>query len=293
MKSGALAAAAGVLAAVCLALALWPQPDATAPMVVAARDLGAGAVLQAADLEVRRVPLPLPSAQALPEPAPLVGQTLAVVRFAGEAVHRQHVGEAVPLAPHERGIAVKVATDTGLAGLLQPGQRVGLVAVASDWQGQNQRGYAKALIENVRVLWISPRFRLRPASFLPPDAESVPDVPAREGIVVLAASTHPAPIVYETQNTLHVRAIRRALDAADRAPDDAAAARDMDADLLQEDLPAVIWGVPLEMIAALNHAGSSFTLVMQPPDGAAFTTPGFSLDRLLQPLRAEPPAARE
>lgn len=292
MKTNALAIAAGLLSALFLALALWPRAETLMPMVVAARDLGAGTVLQASDLEVQMVPAPLPFADALPEPAPLLDQTLAVVRFAGEAVSMQHLGPAVPLATDERGIAVRVRTDSGLAGLLQPGQRVGLVAVVSDWQGQNELGFAKALIENVRVLWISPRFRLRPESFLPAaDGQDPPPALAREGIIVLAVSTHPAPILYETQSTLHVRAIRRALDAEGEVVDAEGEAWPVDETLLQEETPRVVWGVPLEMIAALNHLDSSFTLVMQPPGAEAYTTPGFSLERLLMPLRV--PSAAE
>lgn len=289
MKSDDIwAAVVSILAVAFLAIALWPQTVETRPLVVAARDLGAGTVLGAADLEVRHVPLPLPTADGLADPTPLLGRTLSVVRFAGETVTAQHMGPAVPLASHERGIAVRVTPDTGLAGLLQPGQRVGLVAVVSDRQGQNEFGFAKALIENVRVLWVSPSFRLRPASFLP-DAESAAErrLPT-DGLVMLAASTQPAPILYETQHTLQVRAVHKALAAEAAAGEWTDLAESVDAEQLQEELPQVIWGVPLEMIAALNHAGSSFTLVMQPPVGDPYTTPGFSLERLLAPLRPQP-----
>ncbi len=282
MKSQVLPVVAGVLAALCLALALWPRPEAVSPMVVAARDLGAGTVLQPADLEIVSVPAHQLADQALATPDSLVGHTLAVVRFQGEMVTTSHLGQAVKLDAHERGIAVRVQLDTGLAGLLQPGQRVGLVAVVSDRQGQNERGFAKALIENVRVLWISPAFRLRPETFLPAGDGEDQSTPAREGIVVLAASTQPAPVLYETQTTMHVRAIRRALIAQAEAwtEDDPA----MDEALLQEEDPHVVWGVPLEMLAALNHVGASFTLVMQPPVPASYTTPGFSIERMLAPL---------
>ena len=97
MKSGIRAIATGVLAAVFLAIALWPQPTESQPLVVAARDLGAGTVLRAADLEIRQVPTPLPSTDALGDPASLLGRTLSVVRFAGETVTPLHLGAAVPL----------------------------------------------------------------------------------------------------------------------------------------------------------------------------------------------------
>ncbi len=282
MKSQGLAIVAGVLAAVCLALALWPQPESVSSMVVAARDLGAGTVLQASDLEVTSVPSRQLVDQALSDPTSLIGQTLSVVRFQGEMVAPLHLGQAVTLDPHERGIAVRVQLDTGLAGLLQPGQHVGLVAVVSDRQGQNERGFAKALIENVRVLWISPAFRLRPETFLPDSEAQEQASPAREGIVVLAASTLPAPVLYETQTTMHVRAIRRALTSEPQVRENGDLV--VDEELLQEEAPYVVWGVPLEMLAALNHVGASFTLVMQPPAPEPYTTPGFSIERMLAPL---------
>ena len=45
---------------------------------------------------------------AVADPAQLAGQTLAVVRFAGEPVTTRHLGQAVSLRPNERGIALKV-----------------------------------------------------------------------------------------------------------------------------------------------------------------------------------------
>ena len=282
MKSKGFAAVAGLLAAVFLGLALWPKQEAMAPMVVAARDLGAGTQLAATDLQVRMVPAAELPPDALTAPEPLLEQTLSVVRFAGETVALNHLGPAIALAPDERGIAVRVKTDSGLAGLLQPGQRVGLVAVVSDWQGQNQRGYAKALIEDVRILWIAPSFRLRPDSFLPDSPDDSSRAIASEGIIVLAAGTLPEPVLYDTQHTLHVRALRRAREA--RTEDGSDGLDAIDPELLEEDLPAVVWSVPLEMIASLNHIGASFMLVLQPPDPEPWSTPGFSIDRMIEPL---------
>lgn len=291
MKSGLWAVGAGLLAALLLGFALWPQSAETRPVVAASRDLGAGTVLSPADLEVIQLPTPLPAADLATEPTPLLGRTLAVARFAGETVASRHLGPAVPLAGHERAVAVRVAADAGLAGLLQPGQHVGLVAVVRDRQGQNELGFAKSLIEDLRVLWISPGFRLQPAAYLPETAEDrdLRD-PPREGLVVLAASTRPVPILYEAQRTLQVRAIRRALEAEAASAQEGELAATVDPDSLREELPYVIWGVPVEMIAALNHAGSSFTLVLQPPLSEPYATPGFSLEGLLAPLRRLPAA---
>ncbi len=101
-----------------LALTLWPQEEPTAVVVVAARDLGAGSILTPADLKTVVLPLEQAPSDALADPTPLVGESLAVVRYVGEPVTPKHLGPAVVLAPDERGIAVRVEADTGLAGLL-------------------------------------------------------------------------------------------------------------------------------------------------------------------------------
>ena len=109
-------------------LALWPEPEHTVDIVVAARDLGVGAVLTDADLTLRTLPTDQAPPDTVSDPAPLVGQTLAVARFQGEAVSPKHLGPPVSLGPDERAVAVRVKQDRGLAGLLRPGARVGVVA---------------------------------------------------------------------------------------------------------------------------------------------------------------------
>lgn len=151
--------ALGVVTCILLALALWPKTEPQRTVVVAARDLGAGLALAAADLTTATLPAGQAPADALADPAALVGQSLAVVRFAGEPVTARHLGPAVSLQPDERGIAVQVKADTGLAGLLRPGMTVGVVATLAG-QTQDPAGiqpgviaapvrtvYAKALLE--------------------------------------------------------------------------------------------------------------------------------------------------
>jgi pilus assembly protein CpaB len=96
-----------------LAVALWPQEAPTATVVVAATDLGAGAVLTPADLKAVIMPLESAPADGVGDPTLLVGQSLAVMRYTGEPVTPRHLGPAVILAPDERGIAVRVQADTG------------------------------------------------------------------------------------------------------------------------------------------------------------------------------------
>ena len=147
-KRWGLPIALGLITAILLVAALWPKETPQRTLVVAARDLGAGTTLAAADLTTAQVDAARAPADAIADPGRLVGQTLAVVRFAGEPVTPRHIGPAVTLAPDERGIAVKVQADTGLAGLLRPGMKVGMVATLADG---DRDIYAKSLLEGLRV----------------------------------------------------------------------------------------------------------------------------------------------
>lgn len=61
-------------------LALWPQEEPTATIVVAAQDLGAGAILAPSDLKTITLPLAQVPADAVSDPALLVGESLAHCR---------------------------------------------------------------------------------------------------------------------------------------------------------------------------------------------------------------------
>jgi len=300
MKNKSLSLVLGLITTVLLAAALWPQQEALVNVVVAARDLGAGAALRAADLTTISLPASQAPSDALADPEALIGKSLAVVRFSGEAITPRHIGVAVTLQANERGIAVKVAADTGLAGLIQPGQRVGLVATVQE--RQSRQAFAKTLIEDVRVLYVSPSFRARPDQPITYRASvqngqtAEADAPnqdyqpaANEGIVVLAAVTDPMPILYEAQETLHVRAIRKVLglDEESLTVSDQEDPFGLGASIPEEQPPQVVWGVPVEMIAALNAADASFTLVLQPEDATPYTTPGFDLKQMLSPISAD------
>ena len=253
-KGVGLPLALGVITCALLALVLWPKEEPQKTVVVAARDLGAGLALAASDLTTAVLPAAQAPADALADPAKLVGQTLAVVRFAGEPVTPRHLGPAVSLKPDERGIAVQVKADTGLAGLLRPGMTVGVVATLA---GQTQDTadiqpgvvaspvrtvYAKALLEGVRVLYVPPEFQARPytpvtaqvtvsggqsktsGGLIGRSAEHVEHCDTtgtiREGVIVLAASTQPISITYQMLTTTvpHLGCRRPAPWAARRPP---------------------------------------------------------------------------
>lgn len=292
--------ALGLITAILLAVVLWPKETPKSTVVVAARDLGAGTTLAAADLTTVQVDTTSAPANAIVNPELLVGQTLAVVRFAGEPVTARHVGPAVTLAPDERGIAVKVQADTGLAGILRPGMKVGVVATLAD----NDRNiYAKSLLEGLRVVYVSPDFQARP--YTPATASAtvskssggalgMDSTPAtspgnsgtvREGVLVLAASTQAQPVRYETiTDTLKLTGTTPtpALRLAPGAGASVTGTLPLTATTTTPSRPAkdppVRWVIPVELIAALNASGTgSFTLVLLPEEPQVYTTMGLTL----------------
>ena len=247
------------------------------PVVVASRDLGAGAnLLPATDLQVIQLPSEEIPAGAFAEPAELADQTLSVVRFTGEVITQDMLGARIPLAPHEKAIAVSLTEVAGLAGLITPGQTVGLMAVIVDEQSQTKDAVVKYLMSGLRVLWISPDFRVRPDS-----EDAPPNRGGRDGIALLAVSAHPAPILYARQSDLYARALK----LLPEAQKDAQGITDELINSLRRN-PDVLWGIPVEMVAAVSATGAAFRLVLEPVDAVETVTPGFSTLHLMRPVFA-------
>jgi len=270
----------GTITAILLGLALWPQQAATRTFVVAARDLGAGTQLQPADLALRTAPADQAPADAVDDLQLVLGESLAVVRFAGEPVTLRHLGPAVELAADERGIAVRVQADTGLAGLLRPGMAVGVVATLPEANGGM---YAKAILEGLRVLYVPPDFQARPytpataqlrvssdGASSPPVVSASPQQTVQEGVVVLAASTQPTTILYRWPEGLV-----ESLTATGEVDIQTGV------ELGPAALPPARLVVPVELLAALNAADAAFTLVMLPEMPATYTTTGLTLAQIL------------
>ena len=134
------------------------QPEDTTSVVVATANLPAGHTITESDLTLQEYPKSMAPEGAFLETAPLVGQTLRVERRAGDVLYPENLGgEAIILAPDERAIAIHVTDSGGLAGLLKPGDRVGVTAVLPDMSGSGTFG--KAVIGGLRVLYISPSFK--------------------------------------------------------------------------------------------------------------------------------------
>ena len=288
----ALPLALGLITGLLLLAVLWPKDAPQQMVVVAARDLGAGQTITAADLSVVELLAAQAPADAVADPAQLAGQTLAVVRFAGEPITLRHLGAAVSLQPDERGIALQVKADTGLAGILRPGMTVGVIATLpvkpaaasrTDPNGElyptlpGNSLYAKTVLEGLRVLYVSPDFQARPYQPATASASVKPGASTggstetatynsgtsgtvREGVLLLAASTQPITLTYPLA-----------------APAGSAAVSE----------PTYTF-VPVELLAALNAAGGQFALTLAPDLAQPYISTGTALDALLAPTAAEP-----
>lgn len=283
--------ALGLITGLLLLAVLWPKAEPQQLVVVAARDLGAGQTITAADLSVVALLAAQAPADAVADPTQLAGQTLAVVRFAGEPITLRHLGAAVSLQPDERGIALQVEADTGLAGILRPGMTVGVIATLpvapaaaslTDANGalypmlQGNSLYAKTVLEGLRVLYVSPDFQARPYQPATASASVKPGASAsgaetatynsgtagtvREGVLLLAASTQPITLTYPLAAPAATPALAVPISTF----------------------------VPVELLAALNAAGGRFALTLAPDLAQPYTSAGAALDALLAPTGAEP-----
>jgi len=182
------------------------RPEATTPVVVAAADLPEGHTLIPSDVTVRQVSKSQTPESFFNDPSQVIGQTLSVFRAAGDVINPSHLGgEVIRLAPGERAIAIHVTDAAGLAGLIHPGDYVGVTAVIDSRDGS----FAKTLASSLRVLYISPEFRAvqgsvqtaAPAASSSSFVGSTSSLSARrrelEGTVVLAVPVEAITIGYD------------------------------------------------------------------------------------------------
>ncbi|WP_417216108.1 Flp pilus assembly protein CpaB [Arthrobacter sp.] len=149
-----LAAALAALAVAASLSALAPEHTATVPVVVAARDLPAGAVLQASSLRISHL-----ASQALPPDVfasteSVTGQQLALPVAAGSPLgSAMLVGPGLLTGTAPGTVAVPVRpSDTETIGLLAPGQLVDVVL--SEGNGYERSVDSTVIAHRVPVLWV-------------------------------------------------------------------------------------------------------------------------------------------
>ncbi len=244
-----------VIAFVVVIVILRPAPSLE--VLVAARDLVSGHVIESEDVTLERIPKELVPPSAYFQASDAVGKTLSMNRTQGDLILPVHLGEAVALQPDERAIAVNVVDATGLAGLLREGDRVGLT-VTLVVQGAGEMGaFSKVAVENLRVLYLSPEFRASDPMYAlstpdPLSAGGVNSSRAREGAVVLAVPVEAQAVAYDLTS----------LD-----PNSAIQTRAVNA---------------LELLSAVGTSeNAQVSLYLMPADASPFTSSGLWLPDLI------------
>jgi pilus assembly protein CpaB len=133
---------------------------ATAPVVIAQKDLAEGAAIDRMAVVVAQWPVGTIPAGAFASIDSVAGRVTRVSVFKGEALvpgrlapDRTGPGHEVKITPGKRAFAFRINDVSGIAGLIQPNSRVDiLVVINSGEKGQ----VAKLFMENMRVLAIGP-----------------------------------------------------------------------------------------------------------------------------------------
>ncbi|MBI9045823.1 MAG: Flp pilus assembly protein CpaB [Anaerolineaceae bacterium] len=186
------------------------QPEPKTDVVTAAYNLPEGHVLEMQDLMVVAMDTTLLPATYLSDPELLLGQTVKTARTQGDLVMLEHVGEnVVELRPNERAVTLRVQDDTGMGGLLKPGDYVGVVAAVFS-QGSNIGDggtFTKMTVEGLRVLYLSPQFEaeMEEISFSEatpdPMIYSMQEERREEGVIVVAVPVETLPVLYDFSKT--------------------------------------------------------------------------------------------
>ena len=136
----------------------------TKPVVVAAKDIPAGAALDKASLTVKHWP-----AVAVPEGAiatldASVGRVARVPVFTGEAILPGRLARAgtapgleARITPGMRAMSVRINDVAGMSGLVQPNSRVDVLVSLRGTSGNTTEEVSKLFLENMRVLSMGSR----------------------------------------------------------------------------------------------------------------------------------------
>ncbi|MCP5471978.1 MAG: Flp pilus assembly protein CpaB [Sinobacteraceae bacterium] len=137
----------------------WEARYALKPVLVAARDLTAGQMLQSADLARREMPAGfLPSGTFDAADAERVfGQRLGVALRAGDPLGESSLEARLPalsqrLPDGSRAVTVPVDQVSSQAGLVRPGDRVDLMLAEERLEGMDRCVVVRSLLESVQVL---------------------------------------------------------------------------------------------------------------------------------------------
>jgi pilus assembly protein CpaB len=139
-----------------------PLPEGVVELVVAVRDLYVGVPVTDADVGVRRfAAIVAPKTGTFRAVKDVVGRTPRERILADEVLRGERLANAeagvglnAVLAPGRRGITIATDTETGLAGLVQPGNHVDVIVTIppDDPSAVGARWVTETILQNVKVL---------------------------------------------------------------------------------------------------------------------------------------------
>ncbi|MGQ0715566.1 MAG: Flp pilus assembly protein CpaB [Gemmatimonadaceae bacterium] len=137
---------------------------ATRPVVVASKDIRAGAALDRQSLEVKQWPAVTVPNEALSSLDAAVGRVARVPVFVGEAIVPGRLardgtapGLEARITPGMRAMSVRINDVAGLSGLVQPNSRVDVLVTLRETTPQGTEEVSKLFLENMRVLSMGSR----------------------------------------------------------------------------------------------------------------------------------------
>ena len=190
-----------VLALIAIVFIGKAQMGKTMTVIVAKYDLPEGYTITTNDIQEVELPITNVPQGAFTEASELVGETLRIPRSAQDVILRGHLGGTTwELQPDERAIGIEVTDSAGLAGLLKPGDFVGVNAVIASTEGS----FSKVVSDGLRVLYVSPPFLADELQVESDSEENIMvgsggiDQPREDdGVVILAVSTDKQVIAYD------------------------------------------------------------------------------------------------
>ena len=137
---------------------------ATRPVVVAAKDIPAGAALEQAALEVMQWPAVAVPEDALSSLEAANGRVARVWVFKGEAIVPGRLARAgtspgleARITPGMRAMSIRINDVGGMSGLVQPNSRVDVLVSLREAGNQLTEEVSKLFLENMRVLSMGSR----------------------------------------------------------------------------------------------------------------------------------------
>jgi pilus assembly protein CpaB len=158
------------IAVLCGINAVRPSQPATRPIWVAAHDLPGGEALLTSDLRAERLPVTDVPGHALAANTPIAGRLLAAPMRAGEPLTDLRLLSPSLLsavdAPGDVAVPVRVSDGPATLALVEPGDRVDIIASADEADAEPGSGGRRAstVIHEIRVLALPARSTAASAS---------------------------------------------------------------------------------------------------------------------------------